>query len=922
MDKKKHKIFMKVFESSSSRESSADPYEDDGEFGSDKDYDPVDEQHNSSDSSVSVFAETSRNKNNTSKPQNVSKVQEDSVTSESDDSDNYEEVSSSSESIFEIRKRKNSSRKSVRSRSRARKQHLQLPRRNSSVDTDTADTISIDSIHNYILDTFETSSLPDPVAMENIHASPQPDLEIEGNAVQLVQHATLSPNRLEMEDNLRSHASPPPVAIDGNVSPPAIPPPDPVELERDPSPHELQPPDLVEMEGNPSQHAPPSPDRPNAAPPQVLEQIEGNPPPNGSPPPDPEEIERRLSSTLSSPPGPEEIEFNPSSIASLPLILEGINGNMSSHGPPTPERVQIEENPTPLPNVTGNEGNLPGTSTLPDSRGVRSDPSPDAPSTSPLSTHVPRNRTRSNPSTSRRGPRCRTPPRDDVWESTTAEIPTFDFDTISAGVQFDLGPNATVKDVFDKLFPTHIVDFIVARTNEYGRALCATNRPTTRNSRRYRYKDTDRKEIQEFLGLCLLMGHINVPKKRKLFTYSDPLYYHPIFGYIMSGRRFEQILRCLCVSELNAPGKEKIVRFIDAITKNFRDCYKPTKELSLDESLLLFRGRLSFRQYIKSKKARYGIKFYELTTSDGFVLNISMYAGNDEEVEKGKKTEKIVMRLMDPYLLKGHHLYMDNYYNSSTLSQKLLDLETHTTGTLRSNRKDNPKEITQKKLKKNQHVWTRKNNVYVSKWVDKRPVLMITTCNHPKLIEVSNRFGVSSMKPEEVSQYNQFMSGIDRADQMVAYYSSPRKTLRWYRKVFFHVLDLAVWNSFFIYRKYCKNNSKKYEFVTYREDLIRQLINLTPNLKPEMLMKRNKYDNRLKERTEFVASVSTENTGNLSHWPEKIPVRANSKKTSNYMKCRMCTKKKIRRETCLRCKGCEEKPALCAICFEEWHHQS
>lgn len=63
-------------------------------------------------------------------------------------------------------------------------------------------------------------------------------------------------------------------------------------------------------------------------------------------------------------------------------------------------------------------------------------------------------------------------------------------------------------------------------------------------------------------------------------------YYHLIFGYIMFGRRFKQILRCLCVSELNASRKEKIVRFIDAITtitKKFRDCYKPIKELSLDD---------------------------------------------------------------------------------------------------------------------------------------------------------------------------------------------------------------------------------------------------------------------------------------------------------------------------------------------------
>lgn len=224
----------------------------------------------------------------------------------------------------------------------------------------------------------------------------------------------------------------------------------------------------------------------------------------------------------------------------------------------------------------------------------------------------------------------------------------------------------------------------------------------------------------------------------------------------MSARRFEQILRCLYESQLGATGKEKNIKFIDAVSKNFRECYKPTKELSLDESMLLYMGRLSFRQYIKSKKARYGIKFYELTTSDGYVLNLIMYAGKNyhDENETGKKTEKIVMRLMRPYLLKGHYLFMDNYYNSVTLSQKLLDLKTHSTGTLRTNRKDNPKELTTKKLNKNEHIWVRKNKVYVSKWQDKRSVLMVTTSNHPKLIQITNRRGQKRMKPQEVTIYN------------------------------------------------------------------------------------------------------------------------------------------------------------------------
>ncbi|CAG5003479.1 unnamed protein product [Parnassius apollo] len=509
------------------------------------------------------------------------------------------------------------------------------------------------------------------------------------------------------------------------------------------------------------------------------------------------------------------------------------------------------------------------------------------------------------------------------WEHTNTDIPSFEFDESSAGVQFEVNPAMTVMEIFDKILNPNIVDYIVTCTNTYGRALCEKTRPITRNSRSYNFRDTNREEILKFFGLCLLMGQIKIPQKRKNFTYSDPLYYHPIFHYVMSARKFEQILRCIYVSDLDSKGKDKIEKFINAITKSFMECYKPYKLLSLDESLLLFRGRLAFRQYIKSKKVRYGIKFFELTTSDGYVLNIMMYSGKETTARTGKKSEKIVLRLMRPYLLKGHQLYMDNYYNSVTLSQKLVDLKTHTTGTLRSNREDNPKDIIKKKLKKNQHVWVRKNKVYVSKWVDKRPVLMVTTSVHPRLIEIQNRFQQRKIKPAEVAEYNQHISGVDRADQMISYYSSPRKSIRWYKKVMFHLLDVAVWNSFFIFKKYCQANC---DFLLFREELIRRLLDLPADLTAEqVILARSKYDNRIRANLlPLPVSTIDDDVGSSrvhGHWPKKIPVQEGSNKTSKYLKCKMCTKKKVRRETCLRCKGCPEKPALCALCFEEWHKE-
>ena len=44
------------------------------------------------------------------------------------------------------------------------------------------------------------------------------------------------------------------------------------------------------------------------------------------------------------------------------------------------------------------------------------------------------------------------------------------------------------------------------------------------------------------------------------------------------------------------------------IKERYCHVFSPGKDVSLDESLVLFKGRLSFQQYIRSKRARFGIK--------------------------------------------------------------------------------------------------------------------------------------------------------------------------------------------------------------------------------------------------------------------------------------------------------------------------
>jgi len=68
-----------------------------------------------------------------------------------------------------------------------------------------------------------------------------------------------------------------------------------------------------------------------------------------------------------------------------------------------------------------------------------------------------------------------------------------------------------------------------------------------------------------------------------------------------------------------------------------------------------------FRQYNPHKKAKYGIKIYELCTSDEFVLNILIYSGKNTVANKDGHASCIVYELMKDYLRKGHTIFMDNY---------------------------------------------------------------------------------------------------------------------------------------------------------------------------------------------------------------------------------------------------------------------
>jgi len=85
-----------------------------------------------------------------------------------------------------------------------------------------------------------------------------------------------------------------------------------------------------------------------------------------------------------------------------------------------------------------------------------------------------------------------------------------------------------------------------------------------------------------------------------------------------------------------------------------------------------------------------------------------------------KKTAAIVLSLVESLLEKGRTLWMDNFYNSPALAQRLNILKTNCVGTRRLSRKDIPQRVKDKKLKKGELVAQHSGPVSVLKWKDKK----------------------------------------------------------------------------------------------------------------------------------------------------------------------------------------------------------
>lgn len=153
-------------------------------------------------------------------------------------------------------------------------------------------------------------------------------------------------------------------------------------------------------------------------------------------------------------------------------------------------------------------------------------------------------------------------------------------------------------------------------------------------------------------------------------------------------------------------------------------------------------------------------------------------------------------------------------------------------GTLRSNRKSNPKEVVKIKLQRGDIKSMRSDsNVLVLKWTDKRDLYMISTKHNSEVVEQVLK-GKIIKNPKVVINYNIGKTSIDFSDQMNSNYISLRRSSKWYQKVVLDgLLNKGVINPLVLFNKV---TSSKLSATNFRALLVEQLVkkDIIPSVLP------------------------------------------------------------------------------------------
>ena len=184
---------------------------------------------------------------------------------------------------------------------------------------------------------------------------------------------------------------------------------------------------------------------------------------------------------------------------------------------------------------------------------------------------------------------------------------------------------------------------------------------------------------------------------------------------------------------------------------------------------------------------------------------------------------------------RSHNVYMDNYYTSPRLFLALYDKKVSACGTARTHRKYYPQELAVKDRGKDRGWFDYRSSppLLACAWKDRKIINFLTTIHNATDPATVLRTVVSEGQvtreavtcPPMVPDYQAFMRGVHRGDQLIGYYNIGRRSRKWWKRVFGYVVEVAALNAYVIQKDgYLPAERKKHDYLEFRVALAEELI--------------------------------------------------------------------------------------------------
>ncbi|XP_017778000.1 PREDICTED: piggyBac transposable element-derived protein 4-like [Nicrophorus vespilloides] len=413
-------------------------------------------------------------------------------------------------------------------------------------------------------------------------------------------------------------------------------------------------------------------------------------------------------------------------------------------------------------------------------------------------------------------------------------------------------------DFFKLFFTDELINKLVEETNGYANEKIA-EKHLSKHSIWLKWTDVTTKEMSAFLGVVLNMGTITLSNLKEYWSTENNSRI-PYFAEVFRRDRFLQIFWMLQVNR-NArhatSRKQKISYYLEYIDNKCRENFVSGKQLSVDEAVVKYNGRMTFIKYNPKKPTKCGIRMYVLLDANvGYIQSILPYFGSltTEILVRPDLpiSRRIILQLYENFLQSnpeaaGYHIYTDRL-------RYVTKLGTCGTSTRKTfNRRTQEGEI------------------------------------------------VNINQPNVVINHNKYMDGVDKADHCVSTYCFMRKSQKWWRKLFFWGLEICAINSYILYKVTQQREDKKpMAHLKFVRRLVDQLVE----------------DFRDGSINKPSTSGTAERLNGLLHL-----IRRNDEgKSKDCVVCSNRKIKGGRRESLYYCNTCAAKPALhIGDCFEKYH---